>query len=200
MNQGFNPTVGGKFFSYASFLFNDFRAVRWGSRIGHYFAEKWLRVIINNDFFEKGECYGLSLLPSIIFVLSFALCYFVLVVFSPFSIAITSLWEECANLSAFRTFVRFSLVCFCLFPLPLRVWDGLRLVIVALPGLFSYLSWHITHSLLVYIQSLASASESRLFGSVVRTLDFYGQTGFESHSRRDFFPAMLHSFVTTFMS
>ena len=27
---------------------------------------------------------------------------------------------------------------FCLFALPLCVWDGLRLVIVALPGLFSY--------------------------------------------------------------
>ena len=33
-----------------------------------------------------------------------------LVFFSPFSIAITSLWEERANLSAFRTFVRFMLV------------------------------------------------------------------------------------------
>ena len=33
------------------------------------------------------------------------LCYFVLVFFSPFSIAITSLGEERANLSAFRTFV-----------------------------------------------------------------------------------------------
>ena len=32
---------------------------------------------------------------------------FVLVFFSPFSIAITSLGEETANLSAFRTFVRF---------------------------------------------------------------------------------------------
>ena len=31
-------------------------------------------------------------------------------VFSPFSIAITSLGEERANLSAFRTFVRFVLV------------------------------------------------------------------------------------------
>ena len=31
-------------------------------------------------------------------------------VFSPFSIAITSLGEERANLSAFRTFVRFMLV------------------------------------------------------------------------------------------
>ena len=44
-----------------------------------------------------------------------ALCYFVLVFFSPFSIAITSLGEERANLSAFRTFVRFALVWFCLF-------------------------------------------------------------------------------------
>ena len=38
--------------------------------------------------------------------------------FSPFSIAITSLGEERANLSVFRTFVRFALVWFCLFPLP----------------------------------------------------------------------------------
>ena len=35
---------------------------------------------------------------------------FVLVFFSLFSIAITSLGEERANLSAFRTFVRFVLV------------------------------------------------------------------------------------------
>ena len=58
---------------------------------------------------------------------------------SPFSIAITSLGEERANLSAFRTFVRFVLVYICRFPLPLVVWEGLRFVIVALPGLFSYL-------------------------------------------------------------
>ena len=64
---------------------------------------------------------------------------FVLVFFSPFSIAITSLGEERANLSAFRTFVRFVLVWICRFPLPLGVWEGLRFVIVALPGLFSYL-------------------------------------------------------------
>ena len=43
-----------------------------------------------------------------------------------------------ANLSAFRTFVRFVLVWICRFPLPLGVWEGLRFVIVALPGLFSY--------------------------------------------------------------
>ena len=72
------------------------------------------------------------------FVLCLTLCYFVLVFFSPFSITITSLGEERANLSAFRTFVRFVLVWFCRFPLPLGVWVGLRFVIVAFPGLFSY--------------------------------------------------------------
>ena len=72
------------------------------------------------------------------FVLSLVLCYFVLVFFSCFSIVITSLGEEKAN-SAFRTFVRFALAWFCLFPLPLGIWVGLKLLIVALPGLFSYL-------------------------------------------------------------
>ena len=66
-------------------------------------------------------------------------CHFVLVFFSHFSIAITSLGEERANLGAFRMFVRFVLVLICRFPLPLGVWEGLRFVIVALPGLFSYL-------------------------------------------------------------
>ena len=70
------------------------------------------------------------------FVLCLALCYFVLVFFSPFNIAITLLWEE--SLGVFRAFVRYALVLICLFPLPFGVWDGLRLVIVALPGLFSY--------------------------------------------------------------
>ena len=67
------------------------------------------------------------------------MCHFVLVFFSPFSTAITSLGEERANLSAFRTFVRFVLVWICQFPLPLGVWEGLLFVIVALSGLFSYL-------------------------------------------------------------
>ena len=48
------------------------------------------------------------------FVLCLTLCYFVLVFFSPFSIAIISLGEERANLSAFRTFVRFY-ACLVLF-------------------------------------------------------------------------------------
>ena len=60
-------------------------------------------------------------------------------VISPLSIVITSLGEDRANLSAFRTFVRAALVWFCVFPLPLGVWEGLRLVNVALPGLFSHL-------------------------------------------------------------
>ena len=70
-------------------------------------------------------------------------CFFVLVFFGPFSIAITSLGEERANLSAF---VRFALVWFWLFPLPLGVWEGLRFVIVALPGLFSYTFCNISYN------------------------------------------------------
>ena len=42
------------------------------------------------------------------FVVCLSVCHFVLVFFSPFSIAITSLGEERVNLSAFRTF------CACL--------------------------------------------------------------------------------------
>ena len=72
------------------------------------------------------------------FVLCLTLCHFLLVFFSPFSIAITSLGEEKANLSAFRTFVRFVLVWICRFPLPLGVCEGLQFVTVELPGLFSY--------------------------------------------------------------
>ena len=63
------------------------------------------------------------------FVVCLSMCHFVLVFFSPFSIAITSLGEERANLNAFRTFVRFVLVWICRFPLPLGVWEGLRFVI-----------------------------------------------------------------------
>ena len=61
---------------------------------------------------------------------------------SPFSIAITSLGEERANLRAFRTFVRFVrfvLVWICRFPLPLGIWEGLRFVFVTFPGIICYL-------------------------------------------------------------
>ena len=67
------------------------------------------------------------------------LCHFVPEFFSPFSIAITLLGEERANLYVFRTFVRFVLVWNCRFSLPLGVQEELMFVIVALPGLFSYL-------------------------------------------------------------
>ena len=77
------------------------------------------------------------------FVVCLSVCHFVLVFFSPFSIAITSLGEERVNLSAFRTFVRFVLVWICRFPLPLGVWEGLQFVIVALPGLFSCLFFYL---------------------------------------------------------
>ena len=78
-------------------------------------------------------------------VLCLTLCHFVLVFFSPFSIAITSLGEEKTNLSVFRTFVRFMLIWICQFPLPLGVWEGLRFVIVAFPALFSYLYLLLLH-------------------------------------------------------
>ena len=48
-------------------------------------------------------------------------------------------WGGGAGLGGFCTFVRFALVWICRFPLLLGVWEGLRFVIVALPGLFSYL-------------------------------------------------------------
>ena len=58
--------------------------------------------------------------------------------FKSFNIAITLLGEERAKLSAFCTFVRFPLVWFCLFHLPLGVWKRLQFMIVTLSGLFSY--------------------------------------------------------------
>ena len=79
----------------------------------------------------------------LVLVLPFVALWFILrgdlfyVLFSTFSIATTSLGEERANLSVFRTFVRFVLVWVCWLPLPLGVWEGLWFVIWALPGLFS---------------------------------------------------------------
>ena len=81
-------------------------------------------------------------LPCVILFLCFFFFFFFFFLFfffSPFSIAITSLVEERAKLSTFRTFVRFLPVWICRFPLPLSVWEELRFVIVTLLGLFSYL-------------------------------------------------------------
>ena len=73
-----------------------------------------------------------------------SVCHFALVFFSPFSVAIISLGEERAGLGAF--FYVCS-VCACLdlsvSSSSLGLWgargEGLRFVVVALPGLFSYL-------------------------------------------------------------
>ena len=73
------------------------------------------------------------------FVVCLSVCHLILVFSVLLVFAITSLGEERANLSAFRTFVRFVLVWICRFSLPLGVWEGLRFVIVALPGFFSSL-------------------------------------------------------------
>ena len=94
-------------------------------------------------FWGGGPGVGLTLCCFVVystrrFVVCLSMCHFVLVFFSPFSIAITSLGEERANLSAFRTFVGFVLVWICRFPLPLRVWEGLRFVLVAFPGFIPY--------------------------------------------------------------
>ena len=74
------------------------------------------------------------------------LVHFVLVFFSPFGIAITSLGDEKANLNAFRMFDRFVLVWICRFPLPPDVLEGLWFVFVALLRLFSYLfCYHLSY-------------------------------------------------------
>ena len=66
-------------------------------------------------------------------------CVILFLCFSVFlAFRLPRLSKERENLSAFRTFVRFALVWFCLLPLSLGVLEGLRLVIVVLPGLFSY--------------------------------------------------------------
>ena len=78
------------------------------------------------------------------FVVCLSVCHFVLVFFSPFSIVITSLGEEGANLSAFRAFVRFVFFWICRFPLSLGIWEGggggeaAAVCDCGTPGLFSY--------------------------------------------------------------
>ena len=69
-------------------------------------------------------------------VVGLTFCHFVLMFFSPFSIAITSHGEERTNLSAFRMLDRFVIVWICQFPLPLDVWEGLRFVVPVLVLLF----------------------------------------------------------------
>ena len=109
-----------------------------------YFSTKYTTQRKKN--LEKGAFWTLN--NNAILVLCLILCHFVLVFFSPFSIAITSFGEERANLSVFRTFVRFVLVWTCRFPLPLGDWEGLRFVTVALPGLTYLLPCFYTYQLI----------------------------------------------------
>ena len=71
------------------------------------------------------------------FILRGDLFYFVLyvILFLCFSVLLALLLprlgkRESLLLCAFRTFVRFVLVWFCLFSLPLGVWEGLRYTII----------------------------------------------------------------------
>ena len=93
--------------------------------------------------------------------MSFRVCHF------------TSLGEERANLSAFRTFVRFVLVWICRFPLPLEVWEGLRFVIVALPGLFSYLFLERSLEKLLELKLVLLALNLTLNSDVVPTINIF---------------------------
>ena len=58
--------------------------------------------------------------------------------FCPFNILITLLWEEGAGLCAYRAllFISYAHVNLCHFSLPSGVRGWLRLLLVALPGLF----------------------------------------------------------------
>ena len=104
-------------------------------------SEKWSEstsTLSHNPFninILEGRCFP-NFKSTRQFVFCLTLCHFVLVFDSHFSIAITRLGKRELILVVF---VRFVLVWICRFPLPLGVWEGLRFVIVALPGLFSYL-------------------------------------------------------------
>ena len=71
--------------------------------------------------------------------------------------------RELIVVPSFRTFVRFVLVWICRFPLPLGVWEGLRFVIVASPGLFSYLS---LYSYFFLIKIMPVNKVINIFGSL----------------------------------
>ena len=65
---------------------------------------------------------------------------------------------------------------------------------------YEYLHKQIMHSFCVYNQSLTTASGSRLFGSVVRALDFCpGGTGFISRQGQVIFSYALFLFIKAFI-
>ena len=79
------------------------------------------------------------------FVLCLTLCYFGLVLFLfcfcfffsvLFALRIPRLEKRELILGFFRTFVRFALVWFCLFPLPIGVWIGVAVCDCGTPWTF----------------------------------------------------------------
>ena len=99
-------------------LNDDSTKLHRGLRVSIFVFRLLLNLVWNRSYtFLSAQCPGVSLTLCCFvlystrrFVVCLSVCHFVLVFFGPFSIAITSLGEERANLSAFRTFVRFVLV------------------------------------------------------------------------------------------
>ena len=68
------PRQAGKIFQLCFIPLLQLSCRKMGARPGldffsprnDYFAKKWIHLIIYDDFLEKGECYDLALLPSII--------------------------------------------------------------------------------------------------------------------------------------
>ena len=72
-------------------------------------------------------------------------------------------------------FVRFVLLWVCRFPLPLGVWEGLRVVIVALPGLFSYLFFFLSISTWQALQGAAITMKGQKL-QAVHNVTYLGST------------------------
>ena len=61
------PTAGVRFFQLCFIPLLRLSGRKMGARPAlDFIRRKWLHVIINDDFLEKGECYDRALLPSII--------------------------------------------------------------------------------------------------------------------------------------
>ena len=108
-------------------------------------------------FILRGDLF--YVLPCVILFL----CFSVLL-----ALRLPRLGKRELTLVLFRTFVLFVLVWMCRFPLPLGVWEGLRFVIVALPGLFSYLFFSTSKEELQPIHRLGTVSRKLLRGRVLK--------------------------------
>ena len=130
-------------------ILRSFSRFRWFKKGNSQLLAKVYAHVLANRL-EYYACSGLTvtrltyLLVMMLKSCKSVLYFFVLVFVRPVSTANTSLGEERAYLSAFRTFFFFFFFFYlCLFGLSvsssLGVREGLQLVIMALPGLFSYL-------------------------------------------------------------